>query len=288
MRRSRAMKYAFIVPSVLWILVVSLYPLIRALYYSFHTYVLGKGITAFVGFQNYLDNFQNPTFWHSAWITLVYVAVAIGVETVLGVALAWAVGKRIWGQHLFRMLFTAPLFTTEVAVGYLGVTLFDADNGPANYFLSFLPFHPHPPWLTTAFWGLAPAILLDVWQWTPFIFLVALAGFQGVPGEFYEAASLDSAAEWPVFRAVALPAIAPVLTIAILLRLMEALKVFGLPYALTSGGPGASTQVYSTMVFLTTIQFFDFGHGSAMGILFLVAVLALVLRLFRVMRRQIE
>ncbi len=288
MRRSRALKYAFTVPSVLWILAVSIYPLVRAVYYSFHTYVLGKGITAFVGFQNYLDNFSNPTFWHASYITLVYVVVTVAAEMVFGVALAWAVNKRIWGQHFFRVLFTAPLFTTEVAVGYLGVTLFDADTGPTNFFLSFLPFHPHPPWLTTAFWGLAPAMILDIWQWTPFVFLVALAGFQGIPGEFYEAASLDTAGEWPVFRAIALPTIAPILSITILLRLMEGLKVFGLPYALTSGGPGTSTQVYSAMVYLTTIQFFDFGHGSAMGILFLVAVLALILRLFRVMRGQIE
>jgi multiple sugar transport system permease protein len=285
-RRSRWLKYAFIVPSVLWILAFSLFPLASALYYSFHTYVLGKGITAFVAFQNYLDNFHNATFWHAAWITLVYVVVAVAGEMVFGVALAWAINKRIWGQQFFRVLFTAPLFTMEVALGYLGVTIFDADSGPANFFLGFLGLHPE--WGTTAFWGLAAAIILDIWLWTPFVFVIVLAGLHGIPSEFYEAAALDTGAEWPVFRTIVLPAIAPVLTIAFLLRLMEAFKVFGLPYALTSGGPGTSTQVYSTMVYLTTLQFFDFGHGSAMGILFLVAVLAAILRLFNFMRRQIE
>ena len=286
MRRNQELKYAFITPSILWILVFSLFPLASALYYSFHTYVLGRGITAFVGFQNYLENLRNPTFWHSAGITVAYVVIAVSAEMVFGVVLAWAVGKRIWGQQFFRVLFTAPLFTMEVALGYLGVTIFDADSGPVNYFLGF--FGLHPQWGTTAFWGLAAAILLDIWLWTPFVFVIALAGLHGIPGEFYEAAALDATAEWPVVRAIVLPAIQPVLTIAFLLRLMEALKVFGLPYALTSGGPGTSTQVYSTMVYLTTLQFFDFGHGSAMGILFLVAVLVVILRLFNIMRRQIE
>jgi multiple sugar transport system permease protein len=286
-RRSRAVKYAFLIPSVLWILVFSLFPLASAIYYSFHTYVLGKGVTAFVGFQNYLDNFHNPTFWHASWITLVYVVVAVGAEMVLGVVLAWAVNKRIWGQQLFRVLYTAPLFTMEVALGYLGVTLFEADTGPANYFLGLLGL-PRPEWGTTAFWGLASAILLDIWRWTPFVFLIALAGLHGVPGEYYEAASLDTREEWPVFRMIALPAIAPVLTIAFLLLLMESFKVFGVPYALTSGGPGTSTQVYSTMVYLTTLQFFDFGHGSAMGVVFLAVALVIIMRLFNVMRRQIE
>jgi multiple sugar transport system permease protein len=285
-RRSRVLKYAFLIPAVLWIVVFSLYPLASAIYYSLVQYALGQGVTAFVGLRNYLDNFQNPTFWHAAWVTVVYVAVAVAVEMAFGVALAWSMTKRVWGRPFFRALFTAPLFTMGVALGYLGVTLFDADTGPVNYFLGFIGLHP--PWIVTAFWGLAAAIILDIWRWTPFVFLVALAALEGVPAEFYEAASLDTRAEWPVFFSVALPTIAPVLTIAFLLRLMEAFKVFGLPFALTSGGPGTSTQVYSAMVYLTTLQFFDFGHGSAMGIFFLVVVLIIVLRLFHVMRAQIE
>lgn len=286
MRRSRILPYLFLAPAVLWILLLSLFPLVSTLYYSVVTYVLGKGVTGFVGLRNYLDIFRSPTFWHSVWITLVYVAVAVSAEMAGGVALAWAVNKRIWGQQLFRVLFTAPLFTMEVALGYLGVTIFDADTGPVNYFLGFVGLHP--PWITTAFWGMAAAVLLDVWQWTPFVFLVALAGLQGVPSEFYEAAALDTRGEWPVFRFVVLPVIQPVLTIAFLLRLMEAFKVFGLPFALTSGGPGTSTLVYSALVYLTTLQFFDFGHGSAMGVVFLLGVLVIILRLFHVMRRQLE
>jgi multiple sugar transport system permease protein len=285
-RRSRVLQYVFLAPAVLWILLLSVFPLASTLYYSVVTYALGKGVTGFVGLGNYLDNFRSPTFWHSVWITLVYVAVAVSAEMVLGVALAWAVNKRIWGQQVFRVLFTAPLFTMGVALGYLGVTIFDADTGPVNYFLGFVGLHP--PWITTAFWGLAAAVLLDVWRWTPFVFLVALAGLQGVPPEFYEAAALDTRGEWPVLRHIVLPVIQPVLTIAFLLRLMEAFKVFGLPFALTSGGPGTSTLVYSALVYLTTLQFFDFGHGSAMGVFFLVAVLVIVLRLFHVMRRQLE
>lgn len=283
---NRLFKYLLLLPAVAWVLAFTIYPLISALRYSFVNYVLGRGIVGFVGFSNYASVLQNAAFWHSVLITLIYTAVAVTVEVILGFALAWIVNLHMPGHRIFRAVITAPLFTMGVAVGYLGVTLFTSDGGLIPYVLSH--FGVQIPWMSTATGGLAAAIILDVWRWTSFIFLIVLAGLSGIPDELYEAALLDTNSQWTVMRYVALPLLKPVLSIALLLRLVEAFKTFGLPYALTSGGPGTSTQLFSTMDYLTNIQFFDFGSGSAMGFLFLIMVSVVIVLFFRQMRKQID
>ena len=135
--------------------------------------------------------------------------------------------------------------------------------------------------------GIAGAILLDVWRWTSFIFIIVLAGLSGIPSELYDAAVLDAKSHWQVMWHLAVPLAWPVITIAVLLRTVECLKVFAIPFALTSGGPGTSTQTFSAMDYLTTIQFFDFGKGSAMGIVFLVLVSVVLTIFFRQMRKSL-
>jgi multiple sugar transport system permease protein len=131
-------------------------------------------------------------------------------------------------------------------------------------------------------------MILDIWIWTPFVFLMSLATLAAIPNDIYDAAMLESSSHWQVFRYVAIPLAWPVLTIAILLRIIEGLKSFGLPYALTSGGPGTSTQLFSIMADLTTIQFTDFGRGSAMGIIYLILASVVITFFFKQMRKRIE
>jgi multiple sugar transport system permease protein len=142
------------------------------------------------------------------------------------------------------------------------------------------------PWLSSPEGGLAAAILLDIWRWTSFVFLIVLAGLGGISSELYDAAILDASNHWQVMWRLAVPLVWPVTTIAILLRTIECLKVFAIPFALTTGGPGTSTEVFSSTDYLTTIQFFDFGKGSAMGVIFLILVSAIIALFFRQMRRN--
>ena len=144
------------------------------------------------------------------------------------------------------------------------------------------------PWMATATGGLAAAILLDIWQWTPFVFLMALAALAAIPNDIYDAAMLEASNHWQVLRHVGIPLAWPVMTVAILLRLVEGLKTFGLPFALTSGGPGTSTQLFSIKDYLATIQFFDFGRGSAMGILYLIMVSVVITVFFQQMRKRLD
>lgn len=285
-RHIRIFPLLLLLPAILWVIGFTIYPLLSAIRYSFANYVMGQGVTGYVGLANYRDVIHNGEFWHSIWLTALYAGIAVPVELVIGFILAWFVSLSPPGYRIFRALITAPLFTMGVAVGYLGVTLYASPGGLIDGLLGVVGIHV--PWMSTWSGGLAGAILLDVWRWTSFIFLIALAGLGGIPDEIYEAAALDTSSQWPLIRHIALPLIWPVLTIAFLLRMVEAFKVFGLPYALTSGGPGTSTQTFSTMDYLTTVQFFDFGHGSAMGFVFLILVSAVLIVFFRQMRRLID
>jgi multiple sugar transport system permease protein len=173
----------------------------------------------------------------------------------------------------------------EVAIGYLGITLFSSQGGLVTWLLDQVGISV--PWLSTATWGLIAAMILEVWRWTPFVFLLALAALSSVPQEIYDAAVLDCETHWQAMRHIGIPLAWPVMSVAILLRLIEGFKAFGLPFALTSGGPGTSTQLFSIYDYLTTIQFFDFGHGSAMGIVVLAMISVLITIFFRQMRRRI-
>ena len=279
-------KYAMLGPAVLWVIAFTFFPVFSAIRYSFANYVLGRGITNYVGFKNYIAVLTDGGFWHSLWITVIYVGVAVPCEVCIGFLLAWIITIGLPGKGIFRSILTAPLFTMEVAIGYLGVTLFSSEGGLISALLGLI--NVHIPWMATAAGGLGAAILLDIWQWTPFVFLMALAALGSISDEIYDACMLEASSHWQVLWHVGLPLAWPVLTVAILLRLIEGLKSFGLPFALTSGGPGTSTQLFSIMNYLTTIQFFDFGRGSAMGILYLIMASVVIAVFFQQMRKRIE
>ena len=285
-RFERAFKYGMLAPAVLWVIAFTFFPIISALHYSVANYVLGQGITGYVGLENYLSLLQDAEFWHSLGITLIYVGVSVPLEICIGFVLAWIITVGFPAKGFVRSVLTAPLFTMEVAIGYLGVTLFSSQGGLISFLLALAGIHID--WMSTGSGGLAAAILLDVWQWTPFVFLMSLAALGSIPNEIYEASMLEASSHWEVLWYVGLPLAWPVLTVAILLRLIEGLKSFGLPFALTSGGPGTSTQLFSIRDYLTTIQFFDFGHGSAMGVLYLVLASVFITFFFRQMRKRID
>ena len=285
-KSERAFKYAMLGPAVLWVIGFTFFPIFSAVNYSLANYVLGRGITKYVGLQNFVNVLSDGGFWYSLFITVIYVAVSVPIEVAIGFVLAWIITVGLPGKGIFRAIFTAPLFTMEVAIGYLGVTMFTSQGGMVANLLGWTGLEI--PWMATATGGLAAAILLDIWQWTPFVFLMALAALAAIPNDIYDAAMLEASNHWQVLRHVGIPLAWPVMTVAILLRLVEGLKTFGLPFALTSGGPGTSTQLFSIKDYLATIQFFDFGRGSAMGILYLIMVSVVITVFFQQMRKRLD
>ncbi len=279
-------KYALLLPAVIWVIAFTFLPVLSVIRYSFANYVLGEGVTGYVGFANYLDVLTSDQFWHSIAVTAIYAAITVPVETILGFIAAWLVNLGAPGSRGFRTIIGAPLFTLEVAIGYLGVTMFSSQGGVVAVALSAIGIDV--PWMSTPEGGLAAAILLDIWRWTSFIFLIVLAALSSIPSDLYDAAILDAKSHWQVMWRLGIPLAWPVASIAILLRTIEGLKVFAIPFALTTGGPGTSTQTFSAMDYLTTIQFFDFGKGSAMGVAFLIIVSAIITVFFRQMRKRLD
>ncbi len=246
----------------------------------------GRRITGYVGFDNYARLLTDSGFWYSIFITVLYVGITVPIEVCAGFILAWLVTIGLPGKSFFRPVLTAPLFTMEVAIGYLGVTLFTDEGGLVSALLA--AFGIHIPWVSTAAGGLAAAMILDIWIWTPFVFLMSLATLSAIPNDIYDAAMLESSSHWQVFRHVAVPLSLAGSDHCHSFAVIEGLKSFGLPYALTSGGPGTSTQLFSIMADLTTIQFTDFGRGSAMGIIYLILASVVISYFFKQMRKRIE
>ncbi|MCS6849502.1 MAG: sugar ABC transporter permease [Anaerolineae bacterium] len=276
--RDRAKRF-FLLPAVVWVLAFSIFPLLYALYNSLFSFRFGR-INEFVGLQNFGRLLTDANLHSGLRTTLIFVASTIVVQMILGFGLALLLNQEMRGRNVLRAIMILPLFATPVAIGYLGITIFYEQNGPLNVLLRALGIEP-VPWLSNPFWALVAVILVDIWQWTPFVFLVSLAALQALPIDLYEAAEVDGASRFASFRYITLPLMTPTLFLILLLRLVEAFKVFDIPTSLTLGGPGRATEVYSLFTYRTAMRFFDHGYAAAQGFLLLVIVSVIVTLLFR-------
>ena len=276
--REDSTKFAFLLPAVVWIVIFTVFPLLYAIYTSLFSFRYGK-INQFVGLANFGRLFTDANLHHALWITIVFVAVTVTIEMLLGFGLALMFNREIRGKNVWRAIMTLPLFATPVAMGYLGITLFYETNGPVNALISTLGGTP-PPWLSNPTWAPMAVMIIDIWQWTPFVFLVALAGLQGLPEDLYEAARVDGGSGFQLFRYITLPLMTPILWLILLLRLVEAFKVFDIPSSLTLGGPGRATEVYSLFTYRTALRFFDHGYAATQGFLLLFIVMFIVTLLY--------
>jgi multiple sugar transport system permease protein len=275
-------KLAFLLPAAIWVLAFTIFPTLYAVYLTVWNVRLGKA-WIFVGLKNFARLAGDANLQNAFKITLTFVASTVIVEMILGFLLALLLNREIWGQRFWRAVMILPLFATPAAMGFLGITMFYEEGGPINSLLGSL-FGWHIPWLSHPFYAFLAIIIVDVWQWTPFVSLVALAGLQSLPVEVYEAADVDGASGWQKFWALTLPLMQPILVIVLLLRLIEAFKVFDIPTSMTLGGPGRATEVYSLFAYRTGLQFFDLGYAAVQGLVLLVVVLIIVSNLFGRMR----
>jgi len=284
--KKRLVKTVFVLPTALWILAFTIYPLVYMFYLSFHRFKFGK-IRGFVGFDNYQRFFTDEKVINSILVTLTIISIAIVIEIFLGLFLAWLVDRPIRANKFFRVIFSLPLFATPVAAAFLFITIYYEEGGPMNSLLEFFRLSPIP-WLSDPFWAKVAVAIVDVWQWTPFCFIVFLAGFQSIPQELYEAAYIDTKSRWKVFRYVSFPLILPVFTIVLILRIMESIKIFDLPAVLTIGGPGRATEVYSFLIYRTGLKYFNIGYASTMGVILLLVEIPLIMFVVKRFRKVIS
>ena len=271
----RSLAGLFVSPALVLLLFLSVFPLLWALYLSFTDYSATRDTPAqWVGLDNYLDILKSSAVHDRAITTLVYVAGAVGLQTLLGFSIAYLISRRARGRGLMTTLFLTPMMLSPVVVGLFWKFMLDTQFGVINSLLGSLGFG-QVEWLTSQRLALLSLVIVDTWQWTPFIMLIALAGLTAVPRYLYEAASIDRASEWFRFRHITLPLVWPLLLIAILFRAIEAFRLFDLVYILTQGGPGVSTETLSFHVYKVAFLGFDTGLASAYGILMVVVVIVL-------------
>lgn len=275
MHRDSAAKLAFVLPAALWVLCFTVFPLVYGVRLSFYNVKINAP-DEFVGLANYVQFFRDNRALSSTVITLIFVGCGVVTQMALGMALALLFNRPLPARGVLRTVMTMPLFATPIAVGFLFFTIFYEEGGLINGLL-----HVKIPWLSSPYWALASVIIVDIWQWTPFCFLVFLASLQGIPEDYYEAASLETRSGWVVFRHITFPVLQPTIVLVLLLRVTEAFKVFDIPFTLTAGGPGAATQVLTMYAYRVGMRFFNFGYSSSISVLLFILVMAIVMVMFK-------
>jgi multiple sugar transport system permease protein len=278
---NRATPYIFMAPAVLVMLVALAYPLVQSIWLSFHQWAIGAPLSSatFIGLENYRILLSDPNVWASIRVTLVFAFAVVVVEVALGVALALVLDRQIRGMSVFRTIFILPMMVAPIVVGLVWRYLYNEQFGPFTTTLKALGL-PVIPWLSSPDMALASVIIADVWQWTPFIFILSLAALQSLPASAIEAARIDGASRWQTILHVKLPLMVPVIVVAALLRLIDAFKVLEVIYILTEGGPGLSTEILSLHIYKTAFTSQQLGRASALSNILLLIVTSLTLALF--------
>jgi multiple sugar transport system permease protein len=286
--QERWLSLLFLAPAVLFLLATSVYPLGYSLVLSFYTWNMSipNSRPVFKGVDNYVALLHNGEFLTSVEVTAVFVVVAVAIEFTAGLAVALLVtSTRLRGIGIVRTALLIPVMMTPVVAGVLWRSLFHSTYGVINYALGFVGIPPQE-WLGSANQSLASVITVEIWQQIPVVIFVVAAGIQSLPGEVFDAAKVDGATGWQSFRYVMLPLLRPVLVVVLLLRVMDAFKIFDIIYTLTQGGPGGSTQVLSMLIYKIGLKFFQIGQASAMSWVLLVFILAIALVFIRQLERR--
>ncbi len=255
---------------------LSLLPVLNLIAMSVHEirWQDGRSTWQFIGTAHYARLGGDALLHKGFFNTLVFSVVGVSLQIVIGFFLAWAVSRIARGRVLYRTIFILPILVPGILIGAIWKLMLNYDFGLVNGLIGVFSFQP-VDWLGTPSLALPSVILVDIWHWTPFCFLLLLAGFESLPQELHEAALVDGASAWTELRYVYLPIMMPVIVVTFLFRFMTSLKVFDEIYLLTGGGPGSSSEVISYTIYRTFFTQDQMGYGSAMSVavLFVIALM---------------
>jgi multiple sugar transport system permease protein len=261
-----------------------LFPLGYTLYLSLHAWFASSPVPPqFVGLKNYLEMVRDPRFLFGVLRTFLYTGLAVAGEIILGTALALLFNRSFFGRDLARTLSLLPMVATPVAVALVWLLMYDPDAGVLNYLLR-LSRLPTSLWVNSPRTVIPALVLVDIWQWTPLVMLITLAGLAALPSEPYEAARIDGASALQVFRFVTLPLLRPYIVVATLFRAIDALKTFDTIYVITKGGPAFASETLNLYIYTSAFEYLHIGYSCAMLVVFFWIVLALSLGLIAVRR----
>ena len=270
-------------PAALYLIAFSLFPLIYSLRISFTDLAAAGASGAWVGLDNSARLFQDEFFWNAALNSALMVGFAVAIQLVLGTALALFFNLHLKGSWIVRGALVLPMLVTPVVVGVLWRALLNPDWGIVNWALAQIGIGPIN-WLGSTEWAIRTLILVDVWQWTPFVFLIVFARLQALPHEVFEAAQVDGASRFQMLRRVTLPLLVPAIAFAGIFRAIDAFRSFDLVYGLSYGGPARSTTTLSFLSFQNGFQFQEYGYAAATAYVMVIALVIATTLLLRVVR----
>ncbi|WP_217708776.1 carbohydrate ABC transporter permease [Nonomuraea rhodomycinica] len=276
--------YLFIGPSLLGVVAFLLLPVVIVFALSLFRWEL-LSAPVFVGLENYARLAGDGEAWHSLWVTVLYVLLCIPLQTVLALALALMLDRRIKGVRILRSLFVIPWMATPIVMGLVWDWIFDPRDGALNRALDLVGV-AGPDWLSDPAWALPAVALVNIWQHTGYTMLFFLAGLQGIPKELYDAAATDGATPAQRFWKITLPLLNPTMFFVTVTNLIGAFQAFDTIFVMTDGGPGGSTDVLNFRIFGTAFREFDFGYASTLSMLLFAVILLVTLAQVRFFGRR--
>ena len=274
----RQIKYLIITPAVFILLFIGLFPLVYSLIVSFQNITMLDEDTSFHGLIHYAALFSDTRLWEALLHTLIFTAIALPVQLVLGMLMALLFLERMPGRQIFVALLVLPTMIAPIVAGATWRLLFDNRYGPINQVLGWIAGEPVPIlWIIKPDFVYPAILIAEIWQWTPFMFLILLAALSNVDRSLTEAAEIDGASYGRVFFKIVLPAIWPVMAIALLIRGLDLFRLFDVVWALTKGGPGTMTETISVYTYIQGFRQFETSYTAAIAFLVIVMLSAVVI-----------
>ncbi|MEN3186210.1 MAG: sugar ABC transporter permease [Atribacterota bacterium] len=285
-------KWVLILPTIVLLALITVYPTLYALRLALSDYNLARAaetLKGYIGLDNFREILKDVTFWGSLRTTVVFTVVVVTVEFFLGLVIALILQGVITRSKIVRTFILLPMIMAPIVVGLTWTYLYQSEFGLVTYILRklhLMSYRTAP--LADVRTALPALMVVDIWQWTPFLIMVLLAGLEALPTAPYEAARIDKAPPFLVFRKITLPLLKPVILIVLVLRIMDAIRVFDIVYALTEGGPGEATDVLSMFIYRNSFYLWNIGKASALSFILLYIIMIISVILVNVLSRVKE
>ena len=281
--KNKITPYGFLSPALLILGGVLLFPLIYSFFLSFHEWNMASGeAMKFTFLDNYIKLFKSESFWHSVQLQLLFVGISVSIELVIGMAVALFLNKDFFADKIVRALLLLPAFILPVVSGLAFRFMYNPQYGAINWFVQKLGFAPIP-FLSHPRLAFVAIVIQDIWRMWPFMFMIMYASISTFPKAPYEAAEIAGASRWQIFKHITLPLLKPSIVIAVILRVLNALKAFSEIYVMTNGGPGNSTTILSLFIYKNAFDFYFFCFSASVS--YILVIIALVFSVFLVKRQ---
>lgn len=285
-RRFKITPYLFILPTFSILLIFGIIPAFWGIGLSFFSYSLFKS-PQFIGIENYRRLFGDYLFLRSFVNTLYYMAGTVPIRILIGLIIALVLNQPLKGRTILRLMYYFPVITPLVTVSMLWVWIYDTHFGILNYLFSLVGMN-QIPWLSSIKWAMPSVMIMSIWKTVGWNMLVFLAGLQGIPASFYDAAKIDGAGRWALFRYITFPLLRPTILLAVVMSLINSSQVFDQIYVMTRGGPGYSTMTLVQQIYNAAFQNYEMGYASAISVVLLLLVASLSFIQFKTFGQEVE